>query len=379
MSHLPHLRHCHSAALHACLRLLQIGAGGCEPVTLGWIFLWRCVVVALGLCGGMAPAQARPLDQAAACAKNPRVALQTVLPGLAVVHGQWPAEVEGLLGHAATSVVLGQGREVTVMDPGPTQKVGLTLQSTLRCQGQDRVTAVINTHAHAEQVLGNAAFHAPVLATAGTAMSMKARCPACLRVLRQELGAKALQGTRIVWPRRTLRDGQQLQAGGRTWHILEMTLAHTESDLVLWSPPEGIVLVGGLVDGARIPVLAQGRVLGWVQALDALQALQARWLVGQGTVQGPGQVQDAIERQRAYLCGLVNFAWQGLEHGWSEAEVLQGAVSPVLWPLETASQAAAWQRQHLFNQLRAWREMERLWMDRQAGPQACSSVPDVAR
>lgn len=333
-----------------------------------------------GWCASVFPAHATP----GACESTEHLALQEVLPGLAVLHGQWPSQIEGQLAHAATTVVLGQGRELTVVDPGPTQKVGLALKATLQCQGHGRVIGLINTHAHAEQVLGNRAFQVPVAATAVTTASMKVRCPNCLQAMRQELGVPALQGTRIVWPTRILRDGQPLRAGGRAWQVKEMAMAHTESDLVLWSADDGIALVGGLVDGERIPLLAQGRVLGWVQALDALQALQPKWLIGQHVVRGPGEVQGAIERQRAYLCGLVQFAWQGLESGWSEAEVIQGAVSTALWRPESVSQEAlgqesAWKQQHLFNQLRAWREIEAIWIDQQAAPRACLSAPDVAR
>lgn len=319
------------------------------------------------------------LSWADRCGPTVQLHLQTVLPGVAVAQGHWPGQDAAQLAHAATTVVLGQGREVTVVDPGPTFKAAQSLKASLQCQRAARVTSVINTHAHAEQVLGNSAFQVPVSATAVTTASMKSRCPSCLQAMQSELGTPALRGTRIVWPSKILRPGQAWPAGGRRWQVLEMAMAHTESDLVLWSAEEGIALAGGLVDGGRMPVLAQGRVLGWLQALDRLQALPVQWLVGQHLVSGPGQVQEALHRQRQYLCGLVQFAWQGLERGWSEAEVIQGAVSPVLWTPSIAGQERAWAQQHQFNQLRAWREIEALWINQQAPPRACASMPDIVR
>ena len=174
-------------------------------------------------------------------------------------------------------MVLGQGAEVTVLDPGPSRRAGLALQNTLRCQQQARVARVINSHAHAEQVLANSAFRVPVNALAGTVQAMRQRCPECLATLRQDLGAQALQGTRIVRPHAMLQEGQTLHIGGRVWQVQAMLHAHTESDLVLWSPGresgparEGVVLAGGLVDG-RWPVLAQGSVIGWLAALERVQ------------------------------------------------------------------------------------------------------------
>lgn len=327
------------------------------------------------------------------CVPGSGLALQAVLPGVAVVHGQWPAPMatDRAAVHPdriATTVVLGQGRDRAVVDPGPTMRVGQALQQSLWCQQGARVTAIVNTHAHAEQVLANSAFVVPVMALPATAQAMRQRCPQCLVSLREDLGAQALQGTRIVLPTRLLDEGQSLFMGGRQWRVFQMRQAHTETDLVLWSPevasaatdhPKGgVVLVGGLVDG-RWPVLAQGSVLGWLQALDRLQAMQPDWLIGQQVVAGPKQVQAVLQRQRDYLCGVLGHAWRRLEQGQSEVDGLQDLVVPVHWPLPGAESKLAWQRQHLFNQRRAWREAEQLWLERQVWPAACGSVPDVGR
>lgn len=327
------------------------------------------------------------------CESGQVLALQAVLPGVAVVHGHWPAAdnmdaAPAHLDRMATTVVLGQGRERAVVDPGPTWRVGHALQKTLQCGQRARVTALINTHAHAEQVLANSAFSAPVMALSGTALAMHKRCSQCLASLKADLGSQALQGTRIVLPRHALRDGQSLQVGGRSWRVREMRQAHTENDLVLWSPeadewasvqPQGgVVLVGGLVDG-RWPVLAQGSVLGWLQALDQVQAMQPNWLIGQHVVAGPQQVQSVLQRQREYLCSILGHAWHRLEQGQSEAEGVQDLALPVHWPLPGVGAEKAWQQQHLFNQRRAWREAEQLWLERQAWPATCGSAPDVRR
>lgn len=296
-----------------------------------------------------------------------------------MVHGLWASTGSGRAPHAVTSVVLGQGRQVTVVDPGPSRQVGEALKRSLRCNSQAQVVALINTHAHAEQVLANAAFRVPVMATTGTAASMQTRCPDCLAAMTQDLGKTALKGTRIVLPDRVLHDGQSLVTGGRLWHVRVMRQAHTESDLVLWSAAEGIALVGGLVDGDRLPVLAQGRVLGWLQALDEVQAWQPQWLIGQHLVSSPGQVNAHVQRQRGYLCDLVRTAWLGMDAGLSEAEALQGLQLSPAWSVAQADQQEARRQQHQFNQLRAWREIEPIWMERQAWPAQCGSAPDVGR
>lgn len=292
----------------------------------------------------------------------------SVLPGIEAIHGRWPALQTLTPDHIATTVVLSHGPQAVLVDPGPTQASGAALRAWLQCQRGQRVVRVINSHAHAENVLANSAFSAPVAATAVTQKSMRQRCPDCLAALHRDLGDAALRGTRIVPPQQRLRHGQHLQAAGRRWQVLDMRDAHTESDLVLWSAPERIVLAGPLVDGERL-VLAQGSVQGWLQALQGIEALQPQWLIGQHRVAGPGQVQAALDAQRQALCALVRQAWQGLEQGWSETDALQQF---------TPRGDASAQQQQRFNLLRAWREMEGVWMDRRPMPGACST-PDIGR
>lgn len=306
--------------------------------------------------------------QAGTCAAS-GVSVLPVLPGVSVVHGRWRAVDPLTPDHIATTVVLGQGPELTVLDPGPTVAQGRGLARALRCDRTQRVVRLVNSHAHAEQTLANAAFTAPVAATAATRAAMQGRCPSCLASMRVDLGPAALRGTRIRWPTEELRDGEWLQAGGRDWQVVEMPLAHTESDLVLWNANERIALAGPLVDGVRL-VLAQGSVQGWLDALERLASMRAQWLIGQHLVVQGDAVPEALAAQRQALCHLVHQAWQGLEKGWTESEVLQQAADGAGREVD--------RRLQRFNLLRVWREMESRWIAQQPMPSACST-PDVGR
>ena len=333
------------AKLRAPERLFRFGTG------------WLQSVTALLL--------AQALSAAQACPSAAGAPLQALLPGIAVRHEHWLLHAKDSRPHWASSVVLWQGRRAVVLDPGATRCSGLQLQRAMdRLAGRRlKVDLVINSHAHAEQVLANSAWSAPVAALMGTQAAMQQRCPDCLASLTQDLGTQALRGTRIVQPGQVLRSGQVLQAGGRQWQVLDMPLAHTQNDLLLWSSADGVLLAGGLLDGQRL-VLAQGRVTGWLQALERMAALQPRWLIGQHLVAGPGEAQAAIERQRQALCELVRRSWQGLEQWQTEAQALADL------PREGT---AADQRLAGFNLARAWREMEVLWLGQEPMPQACAA------
>ena len=316
------------------------------------------LAVTLGLGLGVSLASAAPCAQAL-----PPAPLQTVLPGLEVLHGFWPSQDPQGPDHHASTVLLWTRGQAVVLDPGPSHRWGQTLHTHLRCQRHLRVVQVINSHAHAEHVLANGALPAPVAASARTRAAMRQRCPDCLAALQRDLGMPEMADTHIRLPQHTLRPGQTLRAGGRRWQVLEMPNAHTESDLVLWSAAERIVLAGPLVDGRSL-VLAQGSVQGWLQALERIAALQPQWLIGQHLSAGPAQVAEALQAQRTALCALVRSAWTGLSQGWSEAEALQA--------LPEDGRSPAQQRQRHFNLLRAWREMEALWIAHEPMPAACA-------
>jgi glyoxylase-like metal-dependent hydrolase (beta-lactamase superfamily II) len=267
----------------------------------------------------------------------------------------------------ASSVALVGDTSVVVVDPGPSLVHGRTLRAAIRCQIGRETDRVVNTHAHAENVMGNSAFAetgVPILASATTQASMRQRCPVCLQSITRSAGAEALAGTQIALPDTILTDGQVLDLGGQRWQILEYINAHTESDLVLWNPNTSTLLVGGLVYRDRVPELAQGSLLGWVQVLDTLEKLQPKVLIGLST----GTVDD-LKHTRDYLCDLAQAVWQAMEEG-------QSALDAVSLHLPTYAHWAGYTQRHGFNAQRAWRELEPLWMAAQ--PRPCS-VPYVGR
>lgn len=315
--------------------------------------------------------------QALHCKDAPR--LERVAPGVWV----WPgdnAEVHrGNGGHVATTTVLVQPRagepgHATVIDPGPSLRHGQRLDQAVRCQLNARVVRLVNTHAHAENVLANAAWadpvtgtpRIPVLSTARTQAQMADRCPDCLEHLIHTAGADALQGTRIVLPHHLIARGERVRWTTRHWWIGEVHNAHSQSDLTLWQPEQRVLVAGGLVYTQRIPELAQGSLVGWIGALERLAALAPRRVIGQQP-SGP----EAITTTRTYLCDLALTVWTAMDQGLSASEA-----DTLALPRYTGW--AGYAERQGFNAQRAWRELEPVWM---AGgtPPCRSGTPDIVR
>ena len=306
------------------------------------------------------------------CQAVDAVPWQPVAPGIWV----WPAAENGEVspanaGHVLpTSVVVSRG-EALVIDPGPSHRHGLRVRASLACRFKARVRWVVNTHAHAENVMANSAFadlletgQLEILASAATRRAMQQRCPDCLASLTTRAGAKAMAGTHIVLPSRTLAVGERLRVGLLSLRVQAIEPGHTEGDLVLWNARHRVLWAGGLVYDGRVPELAQGSLDGWLAALPRLLALRPQQVIGTvwsraPAAEAPPPALGATER---YLKGLRARVLLAMDQGHQPQETAWG-------DLPAYRDWAGYSERHGFNLQRAWRELEPVWME-QGAPSA---------
>lgn len=277
-----------------------------------------------------------------------------------------PQEVNPANGGRVMPVtVIEDGGEAWVIDPGPSLRAGQQLQQWVACRWGAKVRAVFNTHAHAENVLANAAFaeaqqrgELHIHATAGTAQVMARRCQACLEDLHAHAGDEAMAGTNIVLPDRTLRPGDQFTLGRHTLVVGPSWAAHSADDVLLWHPAHRIAWVGGMAYQNRLPELAQGSLRGWLAALRELRAWAPSWVVGTSVSAAThgGDMAASLQQTESYLLDLQASVLQAMETGG------QGALAERIRLPAYAGWVGYAGRQG-FNAQRAWRELEPLWMD----------------
>jgi glyoxylase-like metal-dependent hydrolase (beta-lactamase superfamily II) len=294
------------------------------------------------------------------------------VPWLAVAPSVWiwlpkrEAEIDTAnAGHVVPTSVVVDGGEALVIDPGPNHRHGLRVLQSLRCRFGARVTWVVNTHAHAENVMGNSAFadaqsrgQLRIAASRPTLNAMQQRCPDCLRNLQQRAGVDAMTGTRIVLPNSTLQASSTLRVGAREIQVLDVVRAHTEGDLLLCDAASGVLWAGGLVYGQRLPELAQGSLQSWLQALAHIEAMPVRELIGTtwSSAGADGSAPSALTSTRRYLLDLREGVLRAMDAGRlpQEADVS---------PLPAYADWAGYRERHAFNVMRAWRELEPVWME----------------
>ncbi|CAN5545610.1 hypothetical protein BH10PSE16_BH10PSE16_05970 [soil metagenome] len=315
------------------------------------------------------------------CSETEGVNWQAVAPGVWVWLPEQLDEISpGNQGRVQPVSAVVDAGEALVVDPGPSHQQGLRVRRSLACQMGARVRWVVNTHAHAESVLGNSAFGdlqaqglLDIVATAGTREAMQHRCAQCLIYLTSIVGAKAMQDTRIVLPNRIVSEGETLAVGGIRLRVMQANNAHTESDLLLWEPQHRVLWAGGLLYEGRIPELAQGSLNGWLHALPRLKAMRPALVVGTALSVAPDAdaLPPAFASTEGYLQALRMSILQAMDAGLDGSDIrsiqLPGFAG---W--------AGYSQRHGFNVQRAWRELEPEWLDA-TGPASPRLIPDVGR
>ena len=322
---------------------------------------WRGLVLCL-VAFGLSGCGVLSKEAGVQCIEDNPVPWRSLAPGVWVWEGG-PGEIAAdNRGHVAPTSLVVDGGEAVVIDPGPSFLHGERVRRSVGCRFQARVRWVVNTHAHAENVLANGAFAGPekstIVAGRQTLAAMRERCPACLDSLTSRVGAAAMVGTEIVLPGKILQKGDTLPVGRLRLQVMPFEQGHTEGDLVLWYPEERVLWAGGLVYAGRIPELSQGSVEGWLAALDHLDALVPAHVVSASvsSTHRQGELPESLRVTRAYLSALRSGVLRTMDEGHQPQE--SGLV-----PLPAFAGWAGYEERHMFNVQRAWRELEPVWMD----------------
>jgi quinoprotein relay system zinc metallohydrolase 2 len=281
------------------------------------VVLARAALAAAAAIAAFSPGAGRAQDFAVAM----------LAPGVHVHLGaQRGWAVDGAADVANLGLVVGE-RCAAVVDTGGSIAVGRAWRQAVGRLTDRPVCWVINTHAHPDHVLGNAAFAGAgpdgadpqFVGHARLARAMAARAEHDLRVVARDL-APEHAGTRSVGPGRAVAGDDTLDLGGRTLHLRAWPTAHTDADLTVWDPASGTLWTGDLLFDGHLPVL-DGKLLGWLQVLQTLRDIAA-----QRVVPGHGAVASGwpapLDPQLRYLRRLRDDVRQALRDGWTLAETV---------------------------------------------------------
>lgn len=261
-----------------------------------------------------------------------------------------------------------------VLDSGATASVGLAAATAISQKFAGKPFFIVNTQAKPEHVLGNIGFkelwaktlpanqtfESRLVAGQQTAKLMAQRCPDCIKVFAERMGATAVAGTQAVIPSfaLTAKRGNLgvLSVGFKPWlYELESNL-DSEQTLVLRNRDLGIEWAANLVEPRVVPDLHEGNV---VSRIDFLGKLHTRLQDGDKLLGSFGQIEPIwVRRNLRYFADLQLDVLTKASQGTSEVEIINQLTADMksAHPGLDAKQLEA----HQLNIQRVYRQVENM-------------------
>ena len=192
------------------------------------------------------------------------------------------------------------------------------------------IATLVNTHANGDHCYGNQLVEgADIVTSVATAAEMAAVPPSALAgltrggygpeidaYLEAAFGPFDFGDIEVPPPTRTFTGQLDLEVAGRRVELVEVGPAHTEGDLLVHLPDQGVVCTGDILFVDGTPIVWAGPIVNWVRACDRILAWQPEVVV---PGHGPVTDRQGVEAVRAYL-----------RHVWAEASVRHEAGMGVL-------------------------------------------------
>lgn len=248
----------------------------------------------------------------------------TVAPGIYVHQGKhevWHPSNAGDI--ANLSFVVGS-RCVAVIDTGSTLAIGQRMLAAIRQVTNLPICHVINTHAHPDHFLGNAAFESDqtrFIAHHNMARAQATRGQAYMRAVLRDLGATAT-GTRLVSADESVSDTMEIDLGDRKLQLTAHPTAHTDADLTVFEPRSQTLWLGDLAFVGHLPAV-DGNLNGWIQLMAKIREIPAKTAIpGHGAWRSPGWP-EFLDAQTDYLLSLRKSVRASIADGDSLTQALE--------------------------------------------------------
>ncbi|MFO8025471.1 MBL fold metallo-hydrolase [Thiohalophilus sp.] len=201
---------------------------------------------------------------------------------------------------------------VLVVDTGSPTEIGEALKTAIAGVTNQPVRWILNTHAHGDHWLGNAAFEESVeniYATQTVINQIKSQGENWVSNFKRMTDG-ATGNSRIIPPDTAIDSRRELQLGNKQIVLFPSGNSHSPGDLLLWLPDDRVLISGDVIYSDRMPSTNNSNLQQWITLLQELEQLQP-----QTVIPGHGRVTNVhgIEQLHALLTAL----WQAVEEGYN--------------------------------------------------------------
>ena len=200
-------------------------------------------------------------------------------------------------------VVLESG--VLLFDSGSSQAIGDSLREVIASVTPLPVKWIVNSHAHGDHWLGNAAF-------ADTVETIYATSEVARTIDRfNDMTGGVTGESGVVVPDTLVDERTEITLDGRPFVLFPSRDSHSPGDLIMWSPSDRVLFGGDVIYSDRMPSTFDSNLAHWIETLDELAALDPAVVIP-----GHGDITDAagVTRLRDFLTLL----WDVVEREYNE-------------------------------------------------------------
>ncbi len=245
------------------------------------------------------------------------------------------------------------GDSLVVLDAGPTYKFAKEFYGLMKKEHPKlEVSHVVLSNFHDDRVQGAGFFGekgAKIVGYKNLNEDIKENLDTFER-MKMILNPEVLKGTTIPKADLLVENGYEIKGSKKTLTIVKpSTVSEEKSDIAVYSKDDSFLFVGNIVfNGRMINYTKNSSVDGWIEALENLAKMEAKYLLG-----GHGKEYDAKSYQTTleYLNLLRDGVKKGYEDGVSAIEISKVVDTKKFNFLHYYEQLNYGNIQNLYNQL----------------------------
>jgi len=224
-------------------------------------------------------------------------------------------------GNIVNSCYIDAGEGYVVVDTGPSYAYARSAYKAMQKIKSLPVKLVINTHIHDDHWLGNNFFTdsgVRVLSSDDFNVNADMSIPTRMQTY---ISPEAYAKTKPTLPSEMISSDTNLTIGNQRLELkFAKHKAHTAKDLVVYLPKSKVLIAADLVFNDRLPSVRGGDINGWIAALDDLDKLGAKHVVG-----GHGERTDkeAVKMTRDYFTQMRTEIRAAIAEGLSIDETIK--------------------------------------------------------